>query len=168
MAKDFLIPVELKGVLMDADWIYRTRGFLTRGVAMAKKIKAVGTGGSQVMMNYGAQHRYLPTSQYYTSWPCYLEWDYTVTANPRTRYAAEVDRDFLCYVLGFYSIKYDHNLNVETDEHGKPVITYNHEDLDKYLHTLKKCRMFTLVLSYDYEQEGEFYKSLKLNEPKHL
>lgn len=168
MAEEYLVPIELKGILMDADWIYRTRGFLTRGVEMAKKIKAVGEGGKQVMMNYGAQRRYLNRNLIYKTWPCYLEWDYTVTANPRTRYAAEVDSDFLCYVLGFYSIKYDHNLNVETDEHGKPMITYNHEDLDKYLHTLKKCRMFTLVLSYDYEQEGEFYKSLKLNEPKHM
>lgn len=168
MAEDYLIPVELKGILMDADWIYRTHGFLTRGVAVTNKIKAVKRGTKQVMMNYGAQRRFLNRTYYYKTWPCYLEWDGTLVSNPRTPWRAEVDEKFLCYVLGFYSIKYDHNGEPEVDENDEPMITYSYETLRKYLNSLKKCRTYTLVLSFDDAHEGDFYRSLKLEEPKHL
>lgn len=168
MAESFLIPVELQGVLMDADWIYRTRGFLTRGVAITRQLKSVKAGRRQVMMNYGAQRRYLTSNLVYKTWPCLLEWDGTLVSNPRTRYRAEVDRNLLCYILGFYSINIDHNGQPELDENNKPQVTYNETALDTYLSKLKKSRTYTLVLCYDYEEEGEFFKSLDLPLPKQM
>lgn len=168
MAEKFLIPIELKGVLMDADWIHRTHGFITRGVAMVNKIKAVKRGTRQVQLNYGAQTKYLDRNMVYKSWPCVLDWDGVLYSNPGTQYRAEVDEDFLCFVLGFYSVKVDDNGNPEFDENDEPQVTYNYAMLQKYMMTLKKLRTYTLVLSYDYEREGDFYKSLHLPQPKEM
>ena len=168
MAEEFLIPIELKGVLMDADWIHRTHGFIARGVAMTNKIKAVKRGTKQVQMNYGAQTKLLGRDLVYKSWPCLLDWDGTLYSNPGTQYRAEVDEDFLCFVLGFYAVMVDKDGQPELDENDKPKITYNYNALTQYMRSLKKLRHYTLVLCYDYELEGDFYKSLELPQPKQM
>ena len=56
----------------------------------------------------------------------------------------------------------------ELDENDKPKITYNYNALTQYMRSLKKLRHYTLVLCYDYELEGDFYKSLELPQPKQM
>lgn len=166
MEEDFLIPVELRGTYMDADWLYRQHGFLQRGGTIKKKIKAVKAGAKQVRLNYGAQSRYLNNNLTYKTWPVYMSWDGVLYSNPRTQFRAEVDTNLLCFIFGFYSVKIDNEGNPELDENNKPIVTFNEQALWNYLNSFKKNKMYTLVLSYDDQNEREFFESLDVVLPK--
>lgn len=168
MEEEFLIPVELNGTYMDADWLYRQHGFLQRGNTITRKIRAVKAGSKQVRMTYGAQRRFLNESLTYKTWPCYMSWDGVLYSNPRTQYRAEVDTNLLCFIFGFYSVKVDHEGNPELDDNNKPQVTFNEEALWSYLRTFKKNKMYTLVMSYDDQNERDFIESLDIVLPRTL